>query len=56
MQAVVAADLFDEVEPAQNDAPLDEHESKIFASVEERNRCAAALAEAKRDWKFKYSR
>lgn len=48
LQAVVAADLFDEVQPDQNDAPLDEFEQKIFASVDERNRCAAALAEAKK--------
>ncbi|MDI9637287.1 arginine--tRNA ligase [Kamptonema cortianum] len=47
LQAVVAAMFSDQVEPKKDDSPLNEHESVIYTSVEERNQCKAAQAWAK---------
>lgn len=47
LTAVVAAMHADQAEPVTNDTPLDEHESQIYDSVEDRNRCQASLAWAK---------
>ena len=45
--AVVAALHADVAEPVSDETPLTEHEAVIYQTVEERNRCKAALAWAK---------
>lgn len=47
LTAVVAAMKMDQVEPLDDASPLTEHEALIYHSVEERNRCRAALEWAK---------
>lgn len=48
LTAVVAAMLLDQVTPLPNEIPLSESEARLYSSVEERNRCQAAVAEAKK--------
>ncbi len=47
LTAVVAAMFSNDVKPIENSASLSENESKIFASVNDRNQCQSALAWAK---------